>query len=390
PSTHQFGGERYMVVFGDEAENDPHIVDVLSALDLTPEHEDVRAVYNGTGFRGFTANMKAHCIDILNSRADVHYVEKIQQVKTYAPSTRDGSPWGLQRISSESAPAGNPMDLKYTYSFNGSNPGEGADIYIVDTGINTEHVAFEGRAKWGYNYPGSKPMDGDGHGSHCGGSAAANVFGVASKANLIAVKVLDDTGSGPTDDVVAGIEYVIDQHNARKQEPGFVGSVMSMSFGLTTRSNILEFAINRAIQAGVHPVIAAGNEGADSCKSSPAALGGTQGDAITVGSVNIGADVSSFSNTGACNDVYGPGETIVSTWIGGPNIINSLSGTSMAAPHVAGLVAYAMTQKPELAGDVKAMKSFIASSALPGLIRATEDNQPLPGDAMLLVNNGVT
>jgi len=132
-------------------------------------------------------------------------------------------------------------------------------------------------------------------------------------------------------------------------------------------------------------VAASGNQGTSSCSQTPSNIGGTQGPVISVGSVGFGSDISSFSNTGACTDVYAAGESIISTWTGGDNVINILDGTSMACPHVTGLVAYLMVEKAELASDVKAMKSFIASSALQHAIAGNAGQ----GDPMLLANNGI-
>ncbi|KAK3065727.1 hypothetical protein LTS18_002463, partial [Coniosporium uncinatum] len=198
-STHKSGGDDYIVIFND-GDVQPHIADVLTALDLSTDHQDVRKLYNSTNLRGFSASMKSHCIDILNARDDIAVVEKAQTITTYV-TARSDSPWGLQRISSTASPSGSPDQLTFTYSFDNAGLGAGADIYIVDTGTNTAHVAFEGRAKSVFRYPGTDDTDGDGHGTHTAGTAAAAVFGVASSANILAVKVLDENGSGQTPDV---------------------------------------------------------------------------------------------------------------------------------------------------------------------------------------------
>ncbi|KAK3076388.1 hypothetical protein LTS18_013161, partial [Coniosporium uncinatum] len=198
--------------------------------------------------------------------------------------------------------------------------------------------------------------------------------------------VLDENGSGQTPDVVDGLDFIIDNHNKRKSEPGFVGSVINMSWGMPGNSSAILNMVQKASAAGIHMVAASGNQGISSCSQTPSNIGGTQGPVISVGSVGFGSDISSFSNTGTCTDVYAAGESIISTWTGGDNVINILDGTSMACPHVAGLVAYLMVEKPELASDVKGMKSFIASSALQHAIAGNAEQ----GDPMLLANNGIT
>lgn len=149
--THVSGGDTYIVLFNKSHPSVASVSDVLSRVDLHPDHEDVHMVWNGTSVRGFCANMKSHCIDALNGMDDVAIVEKSQPISVSKTQTTPKAPWGLARISSAGDVTFNSSDLDYQYSYDASNtsafPGAGVDIYLIDTGINTEHVSFEGRAK---------------------------------------------------------------------------------------------------------------------------------------------------------------------------------------------------------------------------------------------------
>jgi cerevisin len=177
PLSHQSGGDDYIVLFNSSHPEFPHVADVLSRVELSPDHSDVHHVYNGTVLRGFCASMKSHCIDALNAMSDVAYVEKVVTVSINAQSSRSNAPWGLQRISSPNQVTGDPSDLSYTYKFdNGNGLGSGVDVYVIDTGVNVQHAAFGGRAKL-QSYIQSQDDD-NGHGTHVSGTAAGEVFGV--------------------------------------------------------------------------------------------------------------------------------------------------------------------------------------------------------------------
>jgi len=234
---------------------------------------------------------------------------------------------------------------KYLYSNDG---GEGVDVYVIDTGTNTDHVDFEGRASWGKTIPnGDADEDGNGHGTHCSGTVAGKKYGVAKKAHVKAVKVLRSNGSGSMSDVVKGVEYAAEQHLeqvsiAKKgKRKGFKGSAANMSLG-GGKSSILDQAVNAAVDAGIHFAVAAGNDNANSCNYSPAAAE----KAVTVGASTLADERAYFSNYGKCNDIFAPGLNIQSTWIGSKYAVNTISGTSMASPHVAGLLAYLLSLQP--------------------------------------------
>jgi len=380
---HERGGKEYIVLFNASAPTPPDVTEILNRIKLSPDDADVTHMFNNSVFGGFIAKMKSHCIDALNAMEDVAEVEAAVDMKVHVAQRLD-YPWGLQRISSSQTVRGDPAARTFTYTFDDEKLGQGADIYILDTGIRDTHVAFGGRARQGFSFE-ANTTDGDGHGTHVAGTAAGDFFGVAPGANLIAVRILDANGAGRSTDGVRGIEYVIREHNRRKNEPGFVGSIMSMSFGFPNRSPSMDRVIQLASQAGIHVSVAAGNEAQDACISSPAANGGGNSDVVTVGAVDINDRIASFSNTGPCVDVYAPGVTITSSWTLGDKVINTISGTSMSCPHVTGLMAYLMAQNPgEFGQDPGALKRHIKETARQGVIRGTA----IRGDPGLLISNG--
>merc|ERR1711881_815729 len=260
------------------------------------------------------------------------------------PEMEKNAPWGLARISHRKSLNFGTFN-KYLYSADG---GEGVDVYVIDTGTNIAHVDFEGRASWGKTIPANDAdEDGNGHGTHCSGTVAGKKYGVAKKANVIAVKVLRSNGSGTMSDVVKGVEYAAESHSSKMaaakdgKHKGFKGSAANMSLG-GGKSPILDQAVNAAVDAGIHFAVAAGNDNADSCNYSPAAAK----NAVTVGASTLADERAYFSNYGTCNDIFAPGLNIQSTWIGSKYAVNTISGTSMASPHIAGLLAYLLSLQP--------------------------------------------
>jgi cerevisin len=289
-------------------------------------------------------------------------------------TTENSAPWGLARISHKKALTFGTFN-KYLYASDG---GEGVDVYVIDTGTNVDHVDFEGRATWGKTIPaGDEDKDGNGHGTHCSGTIAGKKYGVAKKANVYAVKVLKSNGSGTMSDVVKGVEWAATSHmkaveaaKKGKNKKPFKGSTANMSLG-GGKSTALDLAVNAAVDAGIHFAVAAGNDNADSCNYSPAAAE----KAVTVGASTISDERAYFSNFGKCNDIFAPGLNIESTWIGSKYATNTISGTSMASPHIAGLLAYflSLQPSPESAYSVaeitpKKLKEHLIAIATPGML----------------------
>lgn len=229
--------------------------------------------------------------------------------------------------------------------------GDGVDVYVIDTGINVIHEEFEGRASWGKTVPQDDDEDANGHGTHCAGTIASRKYGIAKRANVIAVKVLGSNGSGTMSDVISGVVWAARQAKAKAVAAAkefaatgktkHKGSVANMSLG-GGKSPALDEAVNGAVGTGLHFAVAAGNDNRDACTFSP----GSAEKAVTVGASTLGDERAYFSNHGPCVDVFAPGLNIKSTYKGGRSATAILSGTSMASPHTAGVLAYLLSIYP--------------------------------------------
>ncbi|CAE6531840.1 unnamed protein product [Rhizoctonia solani] len=310
-----------------------------------------------------TSGKPISILEAARARSDIEFIEEDQIMRTTA--VQDNAPWGLQRISSnQPLPAGSKANaLAFSYTFN-ETAGQGVDVYVIDTGINTEHQSFEGRASFGFAAQGQPKVDDQGHGTHCAGTIASKDFGVAKAANVIAVLGAD--GSGATSDIIDGIQFAM-QSAAASGRP----SVISMSLGGGV-SRALDSAVTTAVNAGVHVVVAAGNESADANTSSPARAPAV----ITVGASTIDDQVASFSNFGQGVDIFAPGQQIISTFIGSTTARQILSGTSMACPHVAGMVATILSQEGNMspADMATRLKGLGTQNALSRVPRGTTNN----------------
>ncbi|MEU8464389.1 S8 family serine peptidase [Streptomyces sp. NPDC029003] len=250
-------------------------------------------------------------------------VGKVVQNKKFSTKATQPNPpsWGLDRID-QTAKEG---DKKYVYP---DGAGEGVTAYVIDTGIRVTHKDFGGRATSGFDAVDNDDSadDGNGHGTHVAGTIAGTAHGVAKKAKLVAVRVLDNNGSGTTEQVVAGIDWVTQHHSGP--------SVANMSLG-GGADEALDEAVRRAVASGITFAVAAGNESADAGQGSPARVP----EALTVASSTIDDAQSSFSNFGSVVDLYAPGSDITSDWNDSDSGTKTISGTSMATPHVAGAAA---------------------------------------------------
>ncbi|KAF2690018.1 elastase-like serine protease [Lentithecium fluviatile CBS 122367] len=308
---------KYIVKFKGEMHTSA-IDEAKASLASAPDFE-----YSFGGFNGFAGTLSDDELAQLQASDAVEYIQQDAEVHSQDWQYETGAPWGLGRISHKAK--GNT-----TYVFDSSS-GEGTCSYVIDTGILVTHSEFEGRAEWLENFTGDgNDADGYGHGTHVAGTIGGATYGVAKKTKLYAVKVLDNSGSGTYAGVIAGIDYVATDAQTRDCPKGSVAN-MSLGGGKNTAVNQ---AVAAAVTSGVFFAIAAGNSNANAANYSPA----SEPSACTVGATDSADARASFSNYGALVDIFAPGVGVLSAWNDGKT--NTISGTSMATPHVAGVGAY--------------------------------------------------
>jgi len=274
---------------------------------------------------GFAAFMTEQQAEALAADSRVAFVEEDAIVETM--TTQNNPPWGLDRISQRDL----PLNHVYTYTTTGA----GVNAYIIDTGIRRTHTQFGGRAFIGFDAigDGRNTNDCNGHGTHVSGIVGGSTYGVAKSVRLFAVRVLDCSGSGSTAGVIAGIDWVTANHIAP--------AVANMSLG-GPASTALDTAVRTSILSGVTYAVAAGNSNTNASTQSPARVS----EAITVGSTTINDARSSFSNFGSIVDIFAPGSSIISAYNTSDTATATLSGTSMATPHVTGIAARILQATP--------------------------------------------
>ncbi|MFJ8535119.1 S8 family peptidase [Streptomyces sp. NPDC093591] len=304
----------------------------------------------GTALNGYAATLSAAEAKRLAADPAVATVEQNQRVKMDA--TQSSAPWGLDRIDQTSL----PLSGTYTYP---DTAGSGVTVYVIDTGVRITHQQISGRASYGYDAVDgdTTASDGNGHGTHVATTIAGSTYGVAKKANIVAVRVLDNAGSGTTAGVIAGIDWVTNNHSGP--------SVANMSLG-GGASTSLDTAVANSIASGVTYAVAAGNSSANASSYSPARVSA----AITVGATTSSDARASYSNYGSVLDIFAPGSSITAGWYTSDTATNTISGTSMATPHVAGAAAV------YLAGHTSATPAAVASALTSG---ATTNAVTSPG-----------
>jgi aqualysin 1 len=277
--------------------------------------------------RGFSVRLPAAAVAFLQRDPRIASIEEDAPVS--ADTTQSGATWGIDRIDQHNLP------LSGTYSYTAT--GAGVKAYIIDTGIRFSHTQFGGRAIKGVDEvtSGGSAADCNGHGTHVAGTVGGSTYGVAKSVTLVAVRVLNCSGSGTTSGVIAGVDWVTGNHAAG--QPAVAN--MSLGGGVSTA---LDNAVRNSIADGVSYAIAAGNSGVSACNSSPARVS----TAMTIGATDRNDTKPSWSNFGSCVDWFAPGVSITSSWYTSDTATNTISGTSMATPHTAGVAALYLQGHP--------------------------------------------
>ncbi|KAG0000715.1 hypothetical protein BGZ79_005561 [Entomortierella chlamydospora] len=372
---------------GGEPIADSYIVilkDGHSADTFQPKFENIARRRNARGGRipsihrkyatipGFAATMDSASLKEIMASDEVAYVERDRVVSIQSIQTQNSPPsWGLTRISERD------RDLNQPYCYN-SKAGSGITAYVIDTGIYPEHTDFGGRASFGANFvPGTPNIDDHGHGTHVAGIIGGTNYGVAKKVKLVGVKVFGLNGTGSVSTIVAGMDWVIKKAASGK-------SVVNMSIGAGAKSKVIDDAAARLYAKNVPLFAAAGNSPTlDSCNNSPSG----SPHAFTVAASDKMDKMAIYTSYGTCVKLFAPGDKIISTYIGSKTNVKALSGTSQAAPHVAGVAAVHMSTHSF--PNPKAIYDKLIATSSPDKITVNNGSLGLRGTPSNLLYNAI-
>ncbi|PZF98629.1 S8 family peptidase [Micromonospora deserti] len=358
--------DSYIVVFKDSAVGRSAVAD--NAKRLVGRHGGSVARTYGAALRGFEVRVGPKAAARIAADPAVAYVEQNHTVSIAGTQTNPPS-WGLDRIDQRNLPLNN----SYTYPNTASN----VRAYVIDTGVHYSHNDFGGRAVSGFDaVDGGSADDCNGHGTHVAGTVGGSAYGVAKGVQIVGVRVLNCQGSGTNAQVVAGIDWV----TANAVKP----AVANMSLGGGANSSI-DTAVTNSINAGITYAVAAGNgdifgNRQNACNYSPARVA----PAITVGATQNNDAAASFSNYGTCVDILAPGVNITSAWHTGNSATNTISGTSMASPHVAGAAALVLSANPSW--SPQQVRDNLVNNATPDVV--TNVGTGTPNRLLYVVNDG--
>ncbi len=339
------------VISGQQKKGEAYVQSMVTSIEGLLEVQSLKT-FSHT-IKGGVFQLSLADVELLKNMNEVLLIEKDDFISI--DNFQLSPPYNLDRIDQSNL----PLDGSHSLLSGGSE----VHAYVLDTGVQISHNEFEDRGREGFDFVGNDSIANDcnGHGTHVAGTLAGKTYGAAKNVKVVGVRVLGCGGSGRFSDVISGIEWVTRNHI----KPAVAN--MSLGGGISTS---IDLAVRASINSGVTYVVAAGNESSNACNKSPARLA----EAITVGSTTRDDDMSSFSNFGECVDIFAPGSNILSAWIGSNSRTRTISGTSMATPLVAGVVAVHLSQNPQ--STPQQVKDAILGNALIDKLRGLRGDSP--------------